>query len=79
MPLGQLDRAVARMGGRRLCDLAAANRDRRGLAATGFQEMRPASTLDDASKGDGITAINRADSASVKRCSSSVPCGMAKV
>ena len=27
--------------------------------------MRPASTLDDASKGDGITAINRADSASV--------------
>jgi hypothetical protein len=36
MPLGQLDRAVARMGGRRLCDLAAVNRDRRGLAGRTF-------------------------------------------
>ena len=47
-----------------------------GLAATGFQEMRPVSTLDDASKGDGIPAINRADSASVKRCSFSVRAGI---
>ena len=39
------------------------------LAATGFQEMRPAFALDVASKGDAVTGINRADSASVKRCS----------
>ena len=35
----------------------------------GFQEMSPAFALDVASKGDAVTGINRADSASVKRCS----------
>ena len=39
------------------------------LAAAGFQEMSPAFTLDVASKGDAITGIKRADSASVNRCS----------
>ena len=39
------------------------------LAAAGFQEMRPALALDIASKGDAITGINRADSASVENCS----------
>ena len=37
-----------------------------GLAAAGFQEMRPALALDVASMGDGVTGINRADTASVK-------------
>ena len=39
------------------------------LAAAGFQEMSPAFALDVASKGDAITGIKRADSASVNRCS----------
>lgn len=39
------------------------------LAAAGFQEMRPALTLAFASRGDAITGINRADTASVKRYS----------
>ena len=39
------------------------------LAAAGFQEMSPALALDAASKGDAITGIKRADSASVIRCS----------
>jgi hypothetical protein len=39
------------------------------LAAAGFQEMSPALALDAASKGDAITGIKRADSASVNRCS----------
>ena len=39
------------------------------LAAAGFQEMSPAFALDVASKGDAITGINRADSASVRQCS----------
>ena len=36
------------------------------LAAAGFQEMRPALALDIASKGDAITGISRADTASVE-------------
>ena len=44
------------------------------LAAAGFQEMSPAFALDVASKGDAITGIKRADSASVKHCSMSVRC-----
>ena len=35
------------------------------LAAAGFQEMGPAFALDVTSKGDAITGIKRADSASV--------------
>ena len=41
------------------------------LAAAGFQEMSPAFALDVASKGDAVTGINRADLASVNRCSAS--------
>ena len=41
------------------------------LAAAGFQEMRPALALDIASKGDAITGINRADTASVENYSMS--------
>ena len=46
------------------------------LAAAGFQEMRPAFTLVFASKGDAITGINRADSASVDL--SSILCDLAR-
>lgn len=37
-----------------------------GLAAAGFQEMRPVLALDEASKGDAVTGIHRADSANEK-------------
>ena len=40
--------------------------DLQPFGAAGFQEMWPASVLAQASGGDALTGINRADSASVK-------------
>ncbi len=48
-----------------------------GVAPAGFQEMSPAFALDFASRGDAVTGINRADSASVKL--NSILCDSARV